>query len=96
VSTARTVTAAEFVSLCERLRELGAVKVSAGEFFAQWPPAKQAAIETAPPVVTRVQLGPKPKPVEEQLTVHEGEQLSEADKERRRGYRRLAELEGGS
>lgn len=77
----------EFVSLCKELREMGATEVRAGEFaavFATSAPALGVA-------VTKVQLGPpKPKAPSEPLEIFEGEQLSEADKERRRRYREIA------
>jgi hypothetical protein len=84
-----------FADLCTKLRALGATEVRAERFRARFdaqPAAQPAAQNTAAPgvVVTRVQLGPRPKAPEEALTVHEGEQLSEADKERRRRYRDIA------
>jgi hypothetical protein len=83
-----------FVDLCTKLRALGATEVRAEHFRARFD-AQPASQATAAPgvVVTRVQLGgpkEKPKPVEEPLTVHEGERLSEADKDRRRRYREIA------
>lgn len=89
-----------FVDLCTKLRAMGATEVRAEQFRAVFAPAMSMPSVSVSPVpapavtVTRVQLGPKPP--EEKLEAFEGEQLSEADKERRRGYRRLAELEGGS
>jgi hypothetical protein len=83
-----------FVDLCTKLRALGATEVRAEGYRARFD-AQPAPHPTAAPgvVVTRVQLGPKPKPDKppaEKLELYEGEQLSEADKDRRRKYRDVA------
>jgi hypothetical protein len=86
-----------FVDICRHLRQLGATEVRAGSFRAVFPVAAgapEAAPAAAPqPVVTRVQIGAKRKEPEK-LEQYEGEQLSEADKERRREFAHIADLVG--
>jgi len=84
-----------FVELCTKLRALGATEVRAERYRAVFGGAVSAPVVSAGPVVTRVPIGPKREPKkEEPLALYEGEQLSEADKDRRRQFAHIADLVG--
>jgi hypothetical protein len=86
-----------FVSLCERLRAMGACKVEALGMFATFP---LPAVAEAKPAVTVVHLSkpadPKPAPKPEDFRRYDGEQLTHEDVQRRQGYADLQKTLEGS
>jgi len=85
---------AAFVELCKQLREMGATKVTCGEYAAEFASATPTQQQ---PTVLRIPVGPqhvapaeqpKPEP-EEPFELYPGEKLTTEDKERRRNQREI-------